>query len=48
MRTLRALEKCAEWLVFCIRIGWPKSDLDRLDALWWEYHDEQGNLKGGA
>jgi hypothetical protein len=27
-----------------MEIGWAKADLDRLEALWWEYHDEWGNL----
>jgi len=24
---------CAEWLSFCLSIGWPKSDLDALQKI---------------
>jgi hypothetical protein len=41
----RAIELCAKWLAFCLKIGWQRSDLDRLEGLWWEHHDEYGNLK---
>lgn len=41
----RAIRQCAEWLAYCLWIGWKKSDLDALEALWWQYHDERGNLK---
>ena len=43
-RTLNALRGCAEWLATCIRLGWRHEDLDFLEALWWKYHDERGNL----
>jgi hypothetical protein len=36
----RQIQKCAEWLVFCLSIGYKKSQLDRLEALWWKYHGE--------
>lgn len=42
--TQKALRECAEWLAFCVRIGWSKSVLDQLEALWWEFHDERGQL----
>lgn len=45
MRTRRAVQKCAKWLVACLRIGWRKTDLDLLEDLWWAHHDEKGNLK---
>jgi hypothetical protein len=45
-RSGRAIKECAEWLSYCLSIGWPKSSLDRLEALWWEYHDDYGRLKG--
>lgn len=44
MPTARAIEACAKWLSYCLRIGWRKTDLDELEALWWKYHDEQGHL----
>lgn len=44
MRTRRAIEACAEWLSYCLSIGWPKSSLSNLEALWWEYHDRYGRL----
>jgi hypothetical protein len=40
----KALRTCAEWLAYCLKLGWPKSDLNELEALWWQYHDENGNL----
>lgn len=39
-----AIWACAEWLDFCIRIGWEKSLLDKLEELWWKHHDDNGNL----
>lgn len=47
-RTTRALTECAKWLHFCLSIGWPKSSLDQLEALWWEYHDDFGRLRQRA
>lgn len=43
--TIVAVRKCAEWLAYCLSIGWKRSDLDALKALWWKYHDERGHLK---
>ncbi len=40
--------KCAEFLAECLRIGWRKSDLDALEKLWLDGHDEHGNLKPRA
>ena len=40
-----AIVKCAEWLKYCLSIGWAHSDLDWLESLWWKYHDSRGNLK---
>ncbi len=45
MRTLRAQRKCAEWLAYCLLIGWDKGTLDALENLWWEHHDDYGNMK---
>jgi hypothetical protein len=45
MPTVPAIKDCAEWLQSCIHIGWPKSSLDELQALWWKYHDTRRNLK---
>lgn len=36
---------CAQWLSFCLSIGWVHSDLDELERIWWEHHDERGRLK---
>jgi hypothetical protein len=41
----KAIKECAEWLVYCLKIGWGKDQLDWLEAVWWKYHDENGNLK---
>lgn len=45
--TQKALRACAEWLAYCLSIGWRKDSLDRLEALWWEHHDAQGRLVEG-
>ncbi len=42
--TRKAVWDCAVWLDFCVRIGWEKSALDRLSEIWWQYHDDEGNL----
>jgi hypothetical protein len=42
-----ALLACAKWLSYCLAIGWSRSDLDRLEQLWWKYHDDRGNLLMG-
>ena len=39
--SLRASRKCAEWLIGCRQIGWPRSMLDQLEDLWWKYHDRE-------
>jgi hypothetical protein len=44
-KTRQATRACAEWLAYCLSIGWNKAQLDELEALWWKHHDEQGNLK---
>ncbi len=43
--TQKALGECAEWLAYCVRIGWPKSLLNDLEKLWWKYHDCRGLLQ---
>jgi hypothetical protein len=43
-RTRRAVADCAAWLAACVRMGWPKSDLDGLESLWWSRHDHRGTL----
>ena len=40
----RGARRCAQWLTECLRIGWTRQDLDRLERLWWRYHDENGHL----
>jgi hypothetical protein len=42
--TTRSMERCGKWLAFCLKIGWPKTALDKLEGLWWEHHDQYGNL----
>lgn len=41
----KGARKCAEWLSYCLSIGWSKNQLDELEKLWWKYHDENGNIK---
>jgi hypothetical protein len=45
MRTQKAIRECAEWLSYCLRLGWKKSQLDRLEEIWWEFHDDNGKLR---
>lgn len=47
-QTTKALRECGEWLSECLRIGWPKSSLDRLQDIWWEFHDDHGRLLNSA
>lgn len=47
-RTQRAIQSCGEWLAACLKAGWARHDLDALEHLWWENHDERGNLKPSA
>lgn len=42
--TVGAIRKCAEWLAYCLRIGWRREQLDALEALWWKHHDHTGRL----
>lgn len=43
--TPKAIGLCAKWLQKCLHLGWPKSALDDLEKLWWQYHDRFGRLK---
>ncbi len=36
---------CARWLSYCLSIGWKHADLDELERMWWEHHDERGKLR---
>ncbi len=42
--TIAALRKCAEWLAYCLSIGWHREQLEALEALWWRHHDRTGRL----
>ncbi len=41
----KAIQKKAEWLAYCLQIGFLKSDLDKLSATWDKFKDEYGNIK---
>ena len=45
MNKEQAIKKKAEWLSYCLNIGFPKSDLDELSNIWDKFKDENGNLK---
>lgn len=47
-RTQRAIMACGQWLAECLRMGWSRDQLDALEALWWDHHDERGNLKAAT
>ena len=40
-----ALKACANWLVYCLQLGWKKEQLDILEKIWWEHHDDNGRLE---
>jgi len=40
----KAVMACARWLVACKKLGWPESDLDELQEIWWRYHDDAGEF----
>ena len=44
----KVLMECAEWLSTCLKLGWAKTDLDALEALWWKYHDDNGGITVAA
>lgn len=37
--------KCAEWLAYCLDIGWEKKDVPALEKLWMDSHDDKGNYR---
>ena len=41
----KKIKKCAEWLAYCLEIGWSKNDIDGLQELWMANHDDNGNYK---
>lgn len=43
-RTSKAIRECAEWLSYCLKVGWKKEQLDELERIWWTHHDDYGNL----
>jgi hypothetical protein len=43
-KSSQAVKKCFEWLKWCLDNGWPRTALDDLEKLWWQYHDEHGEL----
>lgn len=36
--THKQSKRCADWLAFCLSIGWRREQLDALEALWWRYY----------
>jgi len=43
-RTIYGIKECANWLKYCLDIGYKKEQLTALEKLWWDYHDGNGNL----
>lgn len=41
----KAIKKKAQWLAYCLEIGWEKSQLDELSAVWDRFKDEHGNIR---
>lgn len=49
MNKNQAAKKKAEWMAYCLDIGFiEKSQLDELSALWDKHKDENGNLRPNA
>ena len=40
----KALRACAEWLSYCLKIGYGRDQLNALEAIWWEHHDGNGRI----
>ncbi len=40
----KKIELCAEWLKYCLEIGYDKSQLDGLQKLWMDNHDYTGKF----
>lgn len=45
MNKAQAAKKKAEWLAYCLEIGFSKDDLDGLSECWDRFKDEYGNLR---
>lgn len=45
MTKQRALMKRAEWLAYCLEIGFTKDQLPELEKVWDTYKDEYGNMR---
>jgi hypothetical protein len=45
--TMRGRRACAEWLSYCLSIGWSRDDLDGLEEIFWRFKDRNGRLKHG-
>lgn len=41
---LRASRAAAEWLVTCRKMGFDDEQIDKLETLWWLYHDDNGRI----
>ena len=41
----KAIQECADWLAYCVKIGWDKSNLEALEGLWWDWHDDMGKIR---
>lgn len=44
MRQSEAIMACGRWLATCLKIGWSHDDLDTLEGIWWDWHDDYGRL----
>ena len=45
--TAKGIRECAKVMCELLKLGWQKSDLDYLDALFWSVRDKNGNVKHG-
>ena len=43
--SINGLRKCLRWIDACREIGWADAVMPDLEALFWQYHDKDGNKK---
>lgn len=43
--TIQGLRRCIAWLDACKEIGWDEKDMPKLEDLWWQYYDKDGDRK---
>lgn len=42
--TALGAKRALAWLDWCRQNGWEAAELGRLSDIWWEFHDDNGEL----